>query len=137
MNDLAETDWSMLKGSSSATETAISFMAILTDTFLKHTTTVQVSRSKYNMQPWMTPGLMRCSKHKDKLHLITRADPDNAIKKLEFTRYRNFYITLLRRLRDEYDAKDLSAAEKIHVPTGILLKELREQKLLNLTHRNY
>lgn len=52
----------------------------------------------------MTPGLIRCSKHKDKLHAKLKINPlDETLKKI-FTRYRNFYVDLLRKLKQKYES---------------------------------
>lgn len=79
------------------------FSSSITNALSKASRVVTVSRTKVTLQPWMTPGLIRCSKHKDKLHMNARKDPNNAMKSLIFTRYRNFYISLIRKLKAEHD----------------------------------
>jgi hypothetical protein len=105
--ELKSTDWTPLIRSCNVDGAADLLSTVISNTMAKHSKKVKCSRSKYTLQPWMTAGLLRCSRHKDKLHLESRKDPNDNFKKLVYTRYRNFYISLLRKLKEEFDRKDL------------------------------
>lgn len=62
----------------------------------------------------MTPGLMRSSRLKDKLHADQRRNPNDPSKKLVYTRYRNYYISLVRRLKASYGSEKLR--DSMHKP---------------------
>ncbi|KAG6439029.1 hypothetical protein O3G_MSEX000423 [Manduca sexta] len=62
----------------------------------------------------MTPGLIRCSKHKDLLHSRVRKNPKDETIKLIYTRYRNFYGNIIRKLKQNYDTNKLE--ESKHCP---------------------
>lgn len=105
--DLQDTDWASLMNETNATEAAITLDGILNSTLRKHSHKVLISRSTNNIKPWMTPGLIRCSRHKDKLHAIARKNPDDPIKQKIYTRYRNFYVDLIRKVKTKYEKEEL------------------------------
>lgn len=78
------------------------FIEIITTSLKKHSRKVRVSRSNYNIKPWITPGLIRCMRHRDKLHLASRVHQDDQMKRLIYTRYRNFCNRLLHKLKTNY-----------------------------------
>lgn len=105
--DLSKVDWSVVTSMSSLDDTVASFTSTITRIMDTHTKLVTVSRSKAVLQPWMTPGLLRCSKHKDALHARSRKKPNDVSARIIYTRYRNFYIKLLRKLKGEYEANNI------------------------------
>lgn len=110
--DLANKDWSDVLTQQCPSTAATLLTTTLVDLIEKHTRKIKTPRSKLNIQPWITPGLMRCIKHRDRLHLSLRADPKNTSKKLIYTRYRNFCNDLLRKIKIEYDSRQLQENSK-------------------------
>lgn len=106
--DLEKNDWTSVLTSASLDEAVSNFTQTVTGSVDKHSKTVIISRSKTILNPWMTPGLIRCSKQRDKLHAALRKDPDNPIKKLTYTRYRNFYISLIRKVKSDYNNREVT-----------------------------
>lgn len=104
---LSKVDWSGVVNSNALGDATSSFTHEIATVFKKYSSDVRVSRSKTVLKPWMTPGLIRCSKHKDKLHAKVRSNPDNETIKNIFTRYRNFYIDLIRKLKLKYESMEL------------------------------
>ena len=84
------------------------FGGILDKTIKNNTKEIVVSRKRFNIQPWSTPGLMRCQRNRDRLHLKTRQNPKNKILQLTYKRYRNFLNDLLRKLKTNYDKQELT-----------------------------
>jgi hypothetical protein len=105
--DLEKTDWGKQMKNVSLEDDVTSFSATLSATIANHSRVMRITHSKFNIKPWITPGLIRCSKHRDKLHADLRKFPEDKNKKLIYTRYRNFYGSLLRRLKSEYESKEL------------------------------
>lgn len=60
------------------------------------------------MKPWITPGLMRCIRHRDKLHQKCRKNPKDDIQEVVYKRYRNFCNDLLHKLKRQYEQSQLS-----------------------------
>ncbi|KAG7296291.1 hypothetical protein JYU34_021418 [Plutella xylostella] len=71
----------------------------------QHTKVITVSRSKHNIKPWITPGLIRCMKHRDKLHLTCRKSPNDPTAKLVYNRYKNFCNDLLHQVKSNYEKR--------------------------------
>ncbi|KAH9642381.1 hypothetical protein HF086_004913 [Spodoptera exigua] len=110
--ELAEHDWSDILNQNCASAAALLLTKTLTALIEKHTDKIKIPRSKLNLQPWITPGLIRCIKHRDNLHLSLRSDPENMSKKLIYTRYRNFCNELLRKIRTAYDNRQIQENNK-------------------------
>lgn len=108
VSELDKTDWNSVIENECLENDVNMFCKVLSDTAARFSQEVKVSHSKFNIKPWMTPGLIRCSRHRDKLHSESRKFPHDEHKKLVYSRYRNFYVSLLRRLKSEYESKELN-----------------------------
>lgn len=73
---------------------------------------VRVPNRKVIIKPWITPGLLRCMRHRDNLHKQLKKAPTNEILKLTFTRYRNYCNGLLRKIKSDYEKSQLFNAGK-------------------------
>lgn len=62
-----------------------------------------LSRRKKIIKPWITPGLLRCIRNRDKLHQTMNRFPNNVTHKTTYYRYRNFCNSLLRKLKRQYE----------------------------------
>lgn len=107
VNEIKHTDWSQVLSNNNVHEAAEIFMSILNNAVQKFTHQIKISRSKLNIEPWITPGLIRCIRHRDRLHLLARKHPDNLVIKTSYTRYRNFCNDLLRKIKRDYESKEL------------------------------
>ena len=110
--ELSNINWHISLNDEHLDDNVTKFSSLLSDAISRHSRTVKVSHSKFNIKPWMTPGLIRCSKHRDKLHAEHRKFPQDESKKLIYTRYRNFYISLLRRLKTDYERQVINENKK-------------------------
>lgn len=106
-------DWSDIINRPSLEDVVSNFSSHLSDLVSNNSRFVQVSHKKFCIKPWMTPGLIRCSKHKDKLHSEAKKYPNDEPKKIVYTRYRNFYISLLRKLKADYERNELNNSRNI------------------------
>lgn len=118
-----------------------SSMALLTNAIQtlieKNTETITLPNRKKNIKPWMTTGLLRCSRNQDSLHKKHKRDPDNMILKQTYTRYRNFCNTLQRRVKLSYDKQQIDKLAKIARNFGKPLKLSPIQEPQNLNLRNF
>jgi hypothetical protein len=103
--ELSRVDWSQITSNNNLNEAANNFNAIVSTAILNHTNKVKISRSKFNLKPWITPGLIKCIKHRDRLHLLARASPNDVIIKEKYTRYRNVCDNILHSIKTEYNSK--------------------------------
>lgn len=63
----------------------------------------KISRRKRPLKPWITPGLLKCMRNRDHLHLKVKKDPTNEVLKLTYSRYRNFCRKLLHKLKRAFE----------------------------------
>lgn len=69
----------------------------------KNSTIVSLPRRKKIIKPWITPGLLKCIRNRDKLHKKAKKYPNNLIINLTYTRYRNFCCRLLKKVKRNFD----------------------------------
>ncbi|CAG5058584.1 unnamed protein product [Parnassius apollo] len=103
VDKLESTDWSLIMNMEDANEAADNFNTILEMAINENTSYVVPKRSDRVIKPWITPGLMKCQKHRDNLHLEARRNPDNTLIQITYKRYRNFLYALQRKLKTEYE----------------------------------
>lgn len=108
--ELRAANWSEVINSTNVNEAVTLFDQIVSTALKNNTSRVKVSRSKLNLKPWITPGLIRCMKHRDKLHSKARAAPNDHVLQTIYKRYRNFFDNLLYNLKIDYQSKQLTEA---------------------------
>lgn len=82
----------------------------ITTAINKNTETKIIPRRKKIMKPWITQGLLRCMRHRDKLHKKSNQNPNDETLKITYKRYRNFCNGLLKKLKRQYDRDNISNA---------------------------
>lgn len=97
-------------------------VGVLSNLVTTNTTTLTVTRRTRCIKPWITPGLIRCMKNRDTLHLKLKKDPTNTILKITYTRYRNFCNDLLKRIKRSYEQDQLKKCSKNAKTTWKLIK---------------
>lgn len=102
IKDLEQINWIELLTNLDVNAATNLFLSHVTRCLSKFTKLVTISRSKHNIKPWITPGLIRCMKNRDHLHLKLKKDPDNAILKIIYRRYRNTCNNTLNKLKRAY-----------------------------------
>lgn len=75
----------------------------LTDCIVNNTITKNIPNSKRIIKPWITQGILRCIKNRNKLQKNSRADPHNTILKITYCRYRNYCNNLIKKLKRKYE----------------------------------
>lgn len=103
------TNWIEVLDKESVNDALSAFTDIVSDITTRNATQISVSRSKFALKPWMTPGLIRCSKHRENLHIKVHNDPHNKTLVQIYTCYKNFHNDLLRKLRRQYESMVLEA----------------------------
>lgn len=108
---LESADFSYITPSSDANEVASRFVDQLTTAILTNSSTSHIPNRKRIIKPWLTSGLLRCIRNRDKLHKNLIKNPDNSIIEITYKRYRNFCNSLLRRLKRQYEKSLLQNAK--------------------------
>ena len=103
VNDLSNSDFSTILSCTDTDLASEKLINIVSAVVNRNTRTTNVPSRKRIIKPWITPGLLRCIRHKDKLYRIFRRNPANDTNKLVYTRYRNFCYNLLKKVKREYE----------------------------------
>lgn len=106
-SELADWDWSTVTKESNPNRATEELHKVLHTVTQKHSYSSRTSRSNFNLKPWITPGLIRCQKHRDRLHLESRKHPNDPMRLLVYKRYRNFLTDLQHRLKTAHDVREL------------------------------
>ncbi|KAI5637833.1 reverse transcriptase (RNA-dependent DNA polymerase) domain-containing protein [Phthorimaea operculella] len=105
---LRQVDWTTVTECNNVVD-AVAIFSNEIDTAIKNNSRIiTLSRTKFNLQPWITPGLMKCQKIRDNLHMQARKNPTNIIFQKTYTRYRNFLTNLLRSVKSNYDSQQIT-----------------------------
>lgn len=70
----------------------------------------RLPRNKVTMKPWITTGLLRCIRNRDKMYLKLRKEPENSILTITYKRYRNFCNDIIKKCKRQYERKELRTA---------------------------
>lgn len=88
------------------------FLKTLNLAISNNTITKKTSNRKTINKPWLTMGLLRCLRNRDKLHQKSKKDPHNDILQITYKRYRNYCSEILKKLKMEYNKTELTKASK-------------------------
>lgn len=105
--DISDTDFSHILLIEDANLAADSLVSTLSSIISKHTKSILVSNKNAILKPWITPGLLRCIRNRDRLHIKSKKSPYNQIIKTTYIRYRNFCNCLLRKLKILHEKNEL------------------------------
>lgn len=104
-NELKSVNWSDILLSDDVSVTANILTTRLETLVKKHTSRIRVSRRKHTLKEWITPGLLKCMKRRDALHMITRKNPNDAEALKTYKRYRNVFFDLMKDLKTQHNKK--------------------------------
>lgn len=83
---------------------------------------LNIPKNKRCIKPWITPGILRCIRNRNKMQYNLKRNPYDKILKTSYKRYRNFCNSLIKKLKRIYDRTRISNSLK---NSGMLLKILR------------
>lgn len=141
LNDLRQIDFSDFSLIHDPNVYADLLISKLSATIENNTTTKNTPRRKRTLKPWISIGLLKCIRNRDKLHQKVQTDPTNEILKLTYTRYRNFCRKLLNKLKRIYETNQFEKAkndpkatwEAIKKVTHLSSKSVSSSELLQTT----
>ncbi|KAJ8726971.1 hypothetical protein PYW08_015368 [Mythimna loreyi] len=94
----------------------------LSDCIINNTITSNIPNSKRIIKPWITQGILRCIKNRNKMQKSLRADPYNTVLKITFCRYRNYCNNLIKKLKRKYERELITKSIK---NTKLLWKNIK------------
>lgn len=125
------------------------FVGELNNIINSNTKVIKISNRQKIKKPWITKGLLKCMKNRDKLHQKSSKNPDDEIIKITYKRYRNFCNSLLKKIKREYEKntlqkaattnnkvlwdtiKDITHSKRIHSSASDLISKLNPTSAVN------
>lgn len=118
------TNFSFIMSMSDAEVAADAFVKTLINIINMNTRSNIISSKKRLIKPWMTPGLLRCIRNRDRLHKLHKRDPVNITTRLTYTRYRNYCRNLLKKVKQTYERVEFTKAKNNPKTTWKLIKNI-------------
>jgi hypothetical protein len=100
----------------------------ITEAIKANTITTTIPIKYRTMKPWISPGILRCIKNRNKLQKEVRMNPYDQVKKIIYIRYRNYCNNLIKKLKRKYE-RDLLA-------NSVKNKQLLWKNIKNITYTN-
>lgn len=107
---MEEMDLSPIYSILDANIAAETLVNVMSGAISANTRVIKLPARKKILKPWITPGLLRCMKHRDLLHKNVKKFPDNNILVISYKRYRNFCNRILKKVKRQFDTEELSKA---------------------------
>lgn len=124
LTELNGVDWSIITSNSDPNSATYNFLIIIKNILDKYSTQHIMPNRKRTTKPWVTPGLLRCIKFRDKLHLRFRKNPEDQVLKISYIRYRNYCNGLLKNLKRMYERKQINENKKDIKRTWNIIKQI-------------
>ncbi|CAH2108191.1 unnamed protein product [Euphydryas editha] len=96
--DIQELSFDDILKSECANWAAGKLVNLLSTYLTKHSTRLLIPKKYHSIKPWITAGLVRCMRNRDRMHLKSRSNPNNVILATTYKRYKNTCNDLLRTL---------------------------------------
>lgn len=108
---LKSIDFSFINLNADVNVATSQFVQTLSSVIATHSKVNRVPSRKRVLKPWITPGLLKCIRHRDKLHKKALNEPNNDIVQISYKRYRNHCNCLLRKLKINYEKSLLNTSK--------------------------
>ncbi|KAJ8704619.1 hypothetical protein PYW07_011807 [Mythimna separata] len=131
IEDIKSYDWSILLSILDPNDAADTLISNLSSIVTQHTHEFSVPKRERNLKPWITPGLLRCIRHRDRMHAKLKTSRSNEILKITYTRYRNFCNALLRKLKRSYEKEQFHNAKNNVKATWNVIKKISDLETQN------
>lgn len=96
----------------------------LSNIITSHTTVRNLPRRQRTIKPWITPGLLKCIRNRDRLYKKYKKSPEKQANKITYTRYRNFCNSLLKKLKHSYEKNEFEKAKNKPKATWEVIKKI-------------
>lgn len=138
---LHTTDLSQILHITDANLAAELLMSRLMEIVKVSTRIFKVPQNQRIIKPWITAGLLRCIRTRDRMHAQVKQVQNNRVLTLTYSRYRNFCNKLLKKVKIEYEKSELEKHKKNIKKTWQTIKQITYtakpktscEKLLNLS----
>lgn len=111
IDEVRKLDFSSIYTTDNLDEAVNIFIQYTQNIILRNTIYVKLPRNRITLKPWITTGLLKCIKNRDRMHIKVRQDPNNTILGITYKRYRNFCNNIIRKCKQQYEKTELSASK--------------------------
>ncbi|KAL4708873.1 hypothetical protein ACJJTC_003955 [Scirpophaga incertulas] len=107
LNELSKTSFEKILTSTDVDWAAKQLVEFLSTLLKTHSKQILIPKRTRCLKPWITPGLIRCMRNRDRMHIKCKTEPNNKILKITYTRYKNYCNDLLKRLKRDFERNEL------------------------------
>ncbi|XP_013144898.1 PREDICTED: uncharacterized protein LOC106108310, partial [Papilio polytes] len=133
LSKISSTDWSYYYTLQDVNQSAEFLVNTIKSVIKECTGTRQVSKKKAPLKPWITVGIVRSIRKRDKLHFRTKHRPDDDLAKITYINYRNACNKLIKSLKQQYYETKLRNSDKDIKKKWTVIKEICNLKTKNET----
>lgn len=133
-SEMQTTNFQPVYDHTDANEATKSFVTTVARLINTHTSIIAIPSKKRLIKPWMTVGMLRCMRNKDAMHKKLNQSPNNVILAITYKRYRNFCTKILRKLKRDFDRKELSEASKDNKKLWKVIKRVTNTEKSNTSN---
>ena len=134
VNELTNLDLSSILLCTDSNDATKLLVNSITKVISNHTSTLVVPNRKRILKPWITPGLLRCMRNRDKLYIKFKKNPENLTIKTSYHRYKKFCNCLLKKIKKEYERNEFNRLKNNPKATWELIKNLGNINKPNYCH---
>lgn len=107
---IKNTDFSNILNTDDPNTATNDFISAITRAISFNSVSKKISSRKKTTKPWITPGLLRCIRTRDRLHKRYKKSPNSEILRVTYIRYRTFCTKILKKVKRQHDAQELNKA---------------------------
>lgn len=99
---IAQHDWTSVLQEQDINKSAEIFVINLQEIINNSTSTIKISAKNYKIKPWITCGLVKSIRHRDKLSKQIKGQPFNTKLINEYKNYRNTLNNVIKQTKEQY-----------------------------------
>lgn len=119
-------DWSPILKMTDADSASEELVGNLSTIIKANTYEYKIPRKQRTLKPWITPGLLRCIRNRDRMHAKLKKCINNEILRITYNRYRNHCNSLLKKLKRAYEKEEFSKAKNNIKATWDVIKKVAD-----------
>jgi hypothetical protein len=111
-------------------------IGIVKSTILSNTKISKVPAEKRILKPWVTEGVLRCIRLRNSMQSKLRFESHNNVLKITYKRFRNYCVSLLRKIKRQYNKKKIEDSTKNNKELWATINEISNFKAPKSSNSN-
>ena len=125
---LSEESWESLYNATDISIATDMLTSKLINIITNNTSALQQPNRNKPIKPWITKGVVKCIRKRDRLHKAAIKTPDNILLHRTYQRYRNTCNHIIKNLKKQYYQERLNSSKGNIKKTWEVIKEVCEMK---------